>query len=174
MLGLNLLMRLGRGLLGGPVAGSGVLPASYYRHLTLAAMEADDYPGALNYLKWTNDPLLGQVLILRLRLLADRHRRQRQGIQKMLNNGLGAASREKCRTLLVEETRAVDLLEQYEAAAKEILRGGLGDFFVSGPPPSPQTPLPTPFKVGGTGFQPVLGDRGKGGLKPRFPGPKNA
>jgi hypothetical protein len=26
------------------------------------------------------------------------------------------------------------------------LRGGSGDFFVSDPPPSPQTPLPTPFK----------------------------
>ena len=46
-------------------------------------MEAEDFPGALNYLKWAEDPLLAQILVLRLRLLAARHRRQRQAILEL-------------------------------------------------------------------------------------------
>ncbi len=80
MLGLNLLVRLGRTLFAGPLTDSGVLPASYYRHLALAAMEEENYPEALGYLKWTEDRLLVQVLILRLRLLMARHDRQRRGL----------------------------------------------------------------------------------------------
>ena len=76
MLGLGLLVRLGRQVLAGPVADSGVLPAGYYRHLALAALEAEDFPGALRYLKWAADPLLAQIMVFRLRLLSARHRRQ--------------------------------------------------------------------------------------------------
>ena len=43
-------------------------------------MEAEDFPGALNYLKWVADPLLAQILVLRLRLLAARHAKQRHAI----------------------------------------------------------------------------------------------
>ena len=76
MLGLGLLVRLGRQVLAGPVADSGMLPASYYRHLALEALEAEDFPGALRYLKWAADPLLAQIMVFRLRLLRARHRRQ--------------------------------------------------------------------------------------------------
>ena len=89
MLGLNLLVRLGRRVLAGPVAGSGLLPASYYRHLALAAMEAEDFPGALDYLRWAEDPLLAQLLVLRLRLLADRHGRRRQVLSELLQEASG-------------------------------------------------------------------------------------
>ena len=64
MLGLGLLVRLGRQVLAGPVADSGVLPAGYYRHLVLAALEEEDFPGALRHLKWAADPLLAQIIVL--------------------------------------------------------------------------------------------------------------
>ena len=83
MLGLGLLVRLGRQVLAGPVADSGVLPAGYYRHLTLAALEAEDFPGALRYLKWAADPLLAQIMVFRLRLLSARHRRQSEAIREV-------------------------------------------------------------------------------------------
>ena len=83
MLGLGLLVRLGRQVLAGPVADSGVLPAGYYRHLVLAALEEEDFPGALRHLKWAGDPLLAQIIVLRLRLLSARHRRQLAAIQDL-------------------------------------------------------------------------------------------
>jgi hypothetical protein len=117
MLGLGLLVRAGRSLLAGPVADSGWLPARFYRHLVLEALEEDDFPGALNYLPWTDDPVLSQLLILRLRLLAAEHRRQRESLQSLLANGLPEARREKCRTLLEEQERALELLTEYEGRA---------------------------------------------------------
>ncbi len=117
MLGLGLLVRAGRSLLAGPVADSGWLPAGYYRHLVLEALEEDDFPGALNYLQWTDDPVLAQLLILRLRLLAAEHRRQRESLQNLLANGLPDARREKCRALLEEQERALELLREYEGRA---------------------------------------------------------
>ncbi len=115
MLGVNLLVRLGRGLLAGPLTDSGVLPASCYRHLALAALEEEDFSAALNYLKWANDPLLVQVLILRLRLLTARHLRQEQALEDLLQTDLSKEQRAGCQALLKEEYRAQRLLEQYEA-----------------------------------------------------------
>jgi hypothetical protein len=117
MLGLGLLVRAGRSLLARPVADAGWLPAKFYRHLVLEALEEDDFPGALNYLKWTDDPVLAQLLILRLRLLAAEHRRQRESLQNLLANGLPEARREKCLSLLEEQEHALELLTEYEGRA---------------------------------------------------------
>lgn len=117
MLGVNLLLRLGRRVLQGPVIDSGLLPASYYRHLTLAAMEEDDFPGALAYLEWAGDPLLAQILILRLRLLAAKHGRQRQAWADLLGRALAEDRRRQYQDLLQAEDRALELLRQYEAQA---------------------------------------------------------
>ena len=117
MLGVNLLVRAGRSLLAGPVADAGWLPAKYYRHLVLEALEEDDFPGALNYLQWTDDPVLAQLLILRLRLLAREHRQQRRTLQDLLSNGLPEERREKCRALLEKQERALELLTEYEDRA---------------------------------------------------------
>jgi hypothetical protein len=137
MLGLNLLVRLGRQVLAGPVAESGLLPASYYRHLTLSAMEAEDFPGALSYLRWAADPLLAQLLVLRLRLLAARHAKQRQAIRELLeaNSGTGCqlvsdtgqrpALPEKYLELMRVEERALKLLKEYEALALAMLNRGV-------------------------------------------------
>jgi hypothetical protein len=124
MLGLGLLVRAGRSLLARPVADAGWLPAKFYRHLVLEALEEDDFPGALNYLKWTDDPVLAQLLILRLRLLAAEHRRQRESLQNLLANGLPEARREKCLSLLEEQERALELLTEYEVRALRSIQQG--------------------------------------------------
>ena len=122
MLGVNLLVRAGRSLLAGPVADAGWLPGSYYRHLVLEALEEDDFPGALNYLQWTDEPLLAQLLILRLRLLAREHEQQRRTLQGLLANGLPEERREKCRDLLEKQERALELLQEYEGLALGLFR----------------------------------------------------
>jgi hypothetical protein len=124
MLGLGILVRLGRQVLAGPVADSGVLPAGYYRHLVLAALEEEDFPGALRHLKWAGDPLLRQIAILRLRLLAGSHRRQLEALEELLKSELAAERRGQCRALLAQEERALQLLGEYEAQALALGQGG--------------------------------------------------
>jgi hypothetical protein len=123
MLGLGLLVRLGRQVLAGPVADSGVLPGGYYRHLVLGALEEEDFPGALRHLKWAGDPLLAQIIVLRLRLLSARHRRQQEAVQGLLASELTAARREHCEALLAEEARALEFLRDYETRALAQLGG---------------------------------------------------
>ena len=128
-----MLVRLGRQVLAGPIAEAGLLPASYYRHLVLTAMEVEDFPGALNYLKWAQDPLLAQILVLRLRLLAARHTKQRQAILDRLegdsdtrkDTGWKPALPEKYQDLLLAEDRALGLLGDYEGRALALLNNGL-------------------------------------------------
>jgi len=123
VLGLGLLVRLGRQVLAGPVADSGVLPAGYYRHLALEALEEEDFPEALRYLKWAADPLLAQIVVFRLRLLSARHRRQAEAVQDLLDSESSAARREHYQTVLSEETRALELLHDYEARTMAHLGG---------------------------------------------------
>jgi hypothetical protein len=118
MFGLGLLVRLGRQVLAGPVADAGILPTGYYRHLVLEALEEEDFSGALHHLKWADNPLLAQIIVLRLRLLAARHRRQVAAVQNlMLRSDLTAAHRERCQDLLAQETKALELLQGYEVQA---------------------------------------------------------
>ena len=133
MLGLGLLVRLGRQVLAGPVADSGVLPGGYYRHLVLAALEEEDFPGALRHLKWVEDPLLAQIIVLRLRLLSARHRRQQEAVQDLLRSASSAARREPYESLLAEETRALELLADYENRALAHLGGGRQRLTETGP-----------------------------------------
>jgi hypothetical protein len=121
-LGINLLVRAGRYVLSGPVSDSGLLPASVYRHLALAAAEEEDFPGALRHLKWANNPLLAQLLVFRLRLLAGSHRRQRQALQDLLQTALPEETAERCRALLAQEDQALKLLGNYEAQALGLIR----------------------------------------------------
>jgi hypothetical protein len=121
MLGLGILVRLGRHFLAGPVAGSGLLPFGFYRHLVLEALEEDDFSGALSHLKWADDPILAQLLIFRLRLLAARHEQQRQALRDLLQSAPPAERREKYQALLQQEDRALELLAGYEARAMKIL-----------------------------------------------------
>jgi hypothetical protein len=117
LLGLGLLVRLGRQVLAGPVADSGALPVSFYRHLVLEALEEEDFSDALHYLKWTQEPLLAQLIVLRLRLLATEHRRRLEAIREQLQSEATAARRQKYQDLAAEERRALELLREYEDRA---------------------------------------------------------
>lgn len=124
MLGVNLLVRLGRRALAGPLAASGLLPVAYYRHLALAAMEDEDFPGALQYLPWAADPLLAQILVLRLRLLAGQHRRQLEALTALGQSSPSGERREACQALISQESRALKLLADYEARALRLAAAG--------------------------------------------------
>jgi hypothetical protein len=117
LLGLGLLVRLGRQVLAGPVADSGALPVSFYRHLVLEALEEEDFADALHYLRWTQEPLLAQLIVLRLRLLATEHRRRLEAIREQLQSEASAPRRQKYQDLAAEERRALELLREYEDRA---------------------------------------------------------
>jgi hypothetical protein len=138
MLGLGLLVRLGRQVLAKPLADSGMLPVGFYRHLILAALEEEDFPGALDYLKWAQDPLLAQIIVLRLRLLRAQHRDRLAAVQDLLRSELTAARREKYQALLGEETRALELLREYEVRALAHL-GALRPGLTEAGPPRPRS-----------------------------------
>jgi hypothetical protein len=127
MLGVNLLVRLGRRALAGPVADSGLLPVPFYRHLVLDALERHDFPQALNYLPWTADPVLAQLLILRLRLLSARHRQEQEALRQLAASPLPAERRGRCRELLAQGERALELLATYEAQALELAASRAGN-----------------------------------------------
>jgi|UniRef100_A0A7C5ENM2 hypothetical protein len=121
MLGLGVLVALARRLVGATLAETGLLPASYYRHLALTALEEEDFPQSLKWLRLARDPLLTQLLVLRLRLLAAKHEDQRRALQELLALELSAALRERGLELLRQEERALSLLQAYEAQALALL-----------------------------------------------------
>ena len=126
MFGLGVLVALGRRLVAATLADTGVLPAGYYRHLALAALEEEDFPQALQWLPFAQDPVLTQLLVLRLRLLAAKHDEQRQAVQELLNQNPPETLRQRCQALLDQENRALELLGHYEKQALKILGGGPG------------------------------------------------
>jgi hypothetical protein len=121
MFGLGVLVALGRRLVAATLADTGVLPAGYYRHLALAALEEEDFPQALQWLAFAQDHVLTQLLVLRLRLLAAKHDEQRQAVQELLDQNPPETLRQRCQALLDQENRALELLGQYERHALEIL-----------------------------------------------------
>jgi hypothetical protein len=121
MFGIGILVALGRRLVAATLADTGLLPTGYYRHLTLAALEEEDFPGALQWLPFAHDPVLTQLLVLRLRLLAKKHEEQRRALVELLDQNPPENLRERGQNLLDQETRALELLGQYERQALEIL-----------------------------------------------------
>jgi len=123
MLGVNLLVRLGRCLVAGPLEESGFLPSGYYRHRALEALTEEDFPEALRFLKLAGPGekgearMLAQIVILRLRLLMKRHRSRRQA---WMGHG-GSLPGPKLEELLKQEDLALTLLTQYEGAALKLL-----------------------------------------------------
>jgi len=123
MFGVGILLGLGRRFLAGPLADSGLLPAGYYRHLALAAMADEDYPSALDYLKWAEDPLLTQIFIFRLRLLKSQHQEQLQTLEQWQNRSPSPEQLAKIQALLYQESLALKLLADYEARALKLING---------------------------------------------------
>jgi hypothetical protein len=133
MFGVGILLGLGRRLVARTVAETGLLPAGYYRHLALEALEEEDFPRALEWLQHAQDPLLTQLLVLRLRLLAARHEKQRQAVLEFLEPPTADDLRRRSLALLEEERRAVGLLHHYERQALRLLKKGQS-------PPGPHQP----------------------------------
>jgi hypothetical protein len=122
MFGVGILVRLGGRLLAGTVADTGLLPASYYRHLVLSALEEEDFPQALEYLDWAHDPVLVQLVVLRLRLLRSGHQEQAQALRKNLEAAGGEPPDALLQELLAHEERADELLGRYEGQALTLLK----------------------------------------------------
>jgi hypothetical protein len=121
MFGIGILFALGRRLVGATLADTGLLPAGYYRHLALAALEEEDFPGALQWLPFAHDPVLTQLLVLRLRLLSKKHEEQRQAVLELLDQKPPENLRQRCQALLDQEDRATELLKNYEEEALKLL-----------------------------------------------------
>jgi hypothetical protein len=143
MFGIGILFTLGRRLVGATLADTGLLPAGYYRHLALAALEEEDFPGALQWLPFAQDPVLTQLLVLRLRLLAMKHEEQRQAVLELLNQEPPEHLRQRCQALLDQEKLAAGLLRNYEREALKILEVNrkMGNGSTGGPSETDQTPF---------------------------------
>jgi hypothetical protein len=135
MFGIGVLVALGRRLAVATLADTGLLPAGYYRHLALAALEEEDFPRALQWLPFAQDPVLTQLLVLRLRLLAKQHEEQRRAVLALLNQNLPETLRDRGQALLNQENRATELLRNYEGEALKLLENsrGLGSRSSLGP-----------------------------------------
>ena len=74
-----MLFRMGRKLLAEPLEDTGLLPGKYYRSQALAALEENDFPECLRYLKMAQAHrkaqarMVAQLLILRCRMLRQGH-----------------------------------------------------------------------------------------------------
>lgn len=122
-LGLNFLFRLGRQLLAGPVEESGLLPARYYASQALAALEEDNFSECLRYLRLQGEavePLVLQLLILRCRLLRERHLQEQQA-SAFLAATAAPEARAKYRQVQEAAAQALALLEGYLQEATRML-----------------------------------------------------
>ena len=124
--GLNLLFRLGRRLLAAPLEDSGLLPGKYYRSQALAALEEQDFPGCLRYLRLAaprrraQTRMIAQVLILRCRLLREKHWRQQQTLQELCRRESDAAKQARYTEILQAEEKAIQFLDSYIQEAREV------------------------------------------------------
>lgn len=127
MLGINLLFRVGRWLLAAPLEDSGLMPPSYYRSRALAALDGDDFRESLRYLKLAGPPdreparLIGQLIILRCRLLQEQHQRQCQAIADLGRQTSPPSPPNRYQEILTAEHQALALLDRYEQEARAYL-----------------------------------------------------
>ena len=124
--GLNLLFRVGRRLLAEPLEDSGLLPGKYYRSQALAALEEQDFPGCLRYLRLAaphrraKTRMIAQVLILRCRLLREKHQRQQQTIQELCRLERDSVKKARYTEILQAEEKAIQFLDSYIREAQEV------------------------------------------------------
>ncbi len=135
-LGVNLLFRVGRKLLAEPLEDSGLLPGKYYRSQALGALEENDFPECLRYLKMaethrkTQARMVAQLLILRCRLLLEDHQRHEQGLEQNLRLTNDPEKVRRYQQVLSEERKAQQLLGRYIREAQSLVK----------PPQKPATP----------------------------------
>lgn len=124
--GLNLLFRVGRKMLAEPLEDSGLLPGKYYRSQALAALEDQDFPECLRYLRLAEPHrkaktrMIAQVLILRCRLLRDEHQRQLIKLAELHRQEGDATKRRRYEEIQQAATQAIHLLNSYIREAQEL------------------------------------------------------
>jgi hypothetical protein len=127
-LGVNLLFRLGRKLLAAPLEDSGLLPGKYYRSQALEALEENDFPECLRYLKMaevhrkTQARMVAQLLILRCRLLLEEHKKRAHRLEENLRLGNDPAKAHCYRQVLREECKAQQFLNRYIREAQLLVK----------------------------------------------------
>jgi hypothetical protein len=127
-LGVNMLFRLGRKVLAAPLEDTGLLPGKYYRSQALAALQENDFPECLRYLKMakthrkTQARMVAQLLILRCRMLLEDHKGRVQGLTDRLRLETDADKRGRYEEILTEERKAVHLLERYVREAQDLVK----------------------------------------------------
>lgn len=124
--GLNLLFRLGRHMLAAPLEDSGLLPGKYYRSQALAALEEQDFPACLRYLRVAKPHrkaktrMIAQLLILRCRLLRENHLARLEQVEQLQRHEGDAVKRQRYAEILQTEQKAVHFLESYIREAQEV------------------------------------------------------
>jgi len=119
---------MGRKLLAEPLEETGLLPGKYYRSQALEALQDNDFPECLRYLKMAQAHrkaqarLTGQLLILRCRMLQEHHQRRIQTLEEMQRLESNPEARQRYQQIQAEEHRALRLLAQYVREAQNILK----------------------------------------------------
>ena len=127
-LGVNLLFRVGRKLLAEPLEDSGLLPGKYYRSQALGALEENDFPECLRYLKMAETHrkaqarMVGQLLILRCRMLREDHQHRVQSLAERLRLEPDPETVRRYEQILTEEHKALQLLGRYVRAAQDLVK----------------------------------------------------
>jgi hypothetical protein len=132
MIGLNSLSKLFRKTIGPRIEALGLLPHRYYLNRALDALEEDDIDEAARMITIAGndkkDPrwrLICQQVIFRCRVLASLHKEHMESITKEIEIfGKSSKMRETYRRLHETETKAAEILSNYEASLLRQLKGG--------------------------------------------------
>ena len=122
-----MLFRAGRKLLAEPLEDSGLLPGKYYRSQALAALEENDFPECLRYLKMAQAHrkaqarMVAQLLILRCRMLRQGHNDRLRVLADRLQLEKETEKLSRYQEILAEEQKAVRLLERYIREAQALV-----------------------------------------------------
>ena len=127
-LGVNMLFRVGRKLLAEPLEDSGLLPGKYYRSQALEALQENDFPECLRYLtmaethRKSQARMVAQLLILRCRMLLQDHEARLRILADRQRLETETDKLNRYRELVVEEQKAVRLLERYIREAQDLVK----------------------------------------------------
>jgi hypothetical protein len=126
--GLNFLFRVGRKLLAEPLEDSGLLPGKYYRSQALEALQENDFPACLRYLRMAEAHrkaqarMVAQLLILRCRMLQEEHEGQITNLEARLRLEMEPGKFRRYQEILQEEHKALDLLGRYIREAQGLIK----------------------------------------------------
>ena len=162
MIGLGILFRIIRRVLGKPLEKSGALPTRYYLHQVLRSLDQDDFGEAIRHLRFSEGALVDrsrwelvrQHVLFRCRVLMQKHEKRIRSMEnriRKLNTGKKLPWRwwrEKPTDRLLQYQKIMDLerharslLENYEKELKHMKPGKIHPVSVS-PERSPVIPQP--------------------------------